>query len=64
MDAQTVGHSAMVGWRAKLGDRIAEPVARRSRFDADQVYAAVGLVFLALSLWYVVSTFVRMARRG
>jgi hypothetical protein len=39
-------------------------VARRSRFDADQVYAAVGLVFLALSLWYVVSTFVRMARRS
>jgi hypothetical protein len=54
----------MMGWRAKVGERIAEPVARRSRFDADQVYAAVGLVFLALSLWYVVSTFVRMARRS
>jgi hypothetical protein len=59
-----MGHSAMMGWRAKVGERIAEPVARRSRFDADQVYAAVGLVFLALSLWYVVSTFVRMARRS
>jgi hypothetical protein len=63
MDARTVGDSAMVGWRAKLGERIAEPVARRSRFDAGQVYAAIGMLFLALSLWYVGATFVRMARR-
>lgn len=53
----------MTGWRDAIGRRIAGPVARHSRFDAGQVYAAVGLLFLGLSLWYVGSTVARVARR-
>lgn len=64
MDVRTVGDSAMVGWRDKLGRRVADPVARRSPFDASQIYAGIGLVFLGLSLWYVGSTLARIARRS
>lgn len=63
MDVRTVGDSAMTGWRDAIGRRIAEPVARHSRFGAGQVYAALGLVFLGLSLWYVGSTLARLARQ-
>jgi hypothetical protein len=64
MDTRTVGESALVGWRAKVGDRVADAIGERTRFDADRVRVAVGLAFLALSVWYVASTLARIARRG
>ncbi len=64
MNTHTVGQSAMVGWRSKLGERIAEPVARRSPLEAQQVYTGLGLIFLGLSIWYVGSTIARVVRGG
>ena len=64
MDARTVGESALVGWREKVGGRVADAVGERTRLDADQVRVAVGLLFLALSVWYVASTAARIARRA
>lgn len=64
MDVRTVGDSAMVGWRDRIGRRLAGPVAARTGLEASQVYAGLGIVFLALSAWYVATTLGRIARRG
>ncbi len=64
MDVRLVGDSAMVGWRDRVGRRVAGPVADRTRLDASQVYAGLGWLFLGLSAWYVASTLARVARQG
>ena len=63
MDAISFGKAGLQGWRAKVADAVAEPVARRSGFDDDQVRAAVGAVFFVLSLVYVAGTVKRLASR-
>ncbi len=64
MDAVAAGKAGLQGWRAKVGDAVAGPVARRSGFDDDQVRAAVGAVFFALSMAYVVGTIRRILADG
>ena len=58
MDATKLGQAGLVGWRRKVGERIAEPVSRRTRLTYDQVTAVVGAIFLALT----VRRLFRMAR--
>ena len=58
MDANKLGQAGLVGWRRKVGERIAEPVSRRTRLTSDQLMAVVGAVFLVLEL----RRFIRMAR--
>ena len=50
MDANKLGQAGLVGWRRKVGERIAEPVSSRTRLTSDQVMAAVGVVFMFLTL--------------
>ena len=61
MDAITVGKAGLQGWRGKVADAVAAPVARRSRLSDDQVRAAVGGLFLVLSVLYVVNAVKQMA---
>jgi ADP-ribosylglycohydrolase len=61
MDAVAVGKAGLQGWRGKMADAVAEPVARRSGLTHDQVRAAVGAIFLALSVLYVVGAARRLA---
>ena len=63
MDAVSMGKAGLQGWRAKVGDAVAGPVARRSRLTDDQVRAAVGALFFVLSLIYVFGTFKRLTQR-
>ena len=63
MDRIAVGQAGLAGWRAKLADAVAQPVAQRSSVTEDQVRAAVGAAFFALSLLYVVGTVRRMTAR-
>ena len=63
MDALTFGKAGLQGWRARLADAVAEPVARHSRLDADAVRAAVGAAFFLLSVAYVVGTVKRLRSR-
>lgn len=42
------------GWRGTVADAVAAPVAKRSSLGEDQIRAAVGAVFLLLSIVYVV----------
>ncbi len=64
MDAVAAGKAGLQGWRAKVGDAVAGPVARRSGFSDDQVRAAVGGLFFVLSMAYVVGTIRRILADG
>jgi hypothetical protein len=64
MDAVSLGKAGLQGWREKVGDAVAGPVARRSRLTDDQVRAAVGALFFVLSLVYVLGTVRRLAQRS
>lgn len=54
--ATRIGSAGLQGWRLKLGDAVAEPLARRTPLDGEQIRAAVGALFFALSVIYVVKT--------
>ena len=60
MDAISFGKAGLQGWRARLADAVAEPVARRSGFGDDQVRAAIGGIFFVLSVVYVAGTVKRL----
>ena len=51
-----IGKAGLQGWREKVGDGVASPVANRTPFDEDQVRAAIGVLFFVLSVMYVVKT--------
>jgi hypothetical protein len=59
---EQLGHAGLVGWREKIAERVAPPVADRSPLSENQVRAILGAAFFALSAYYVISTCVRMAR--
>ena len=56
---EQLGHAALVGWRKRVADVTAPPVAKRGPASEDQVRAIVGGLLFALSAYYVVSTIVR-----
>lgn len=64
MDKISLGKAGLQGWRVKVADVVAQPVAQRSSLTDDQVRAALGAVFFALSLAYVVGTVKRLAARS
>ncbi len=64
MDAISFGKAGLQGWRGKLADAVADPVARNSGLTDDQVRAAVGAVFFVLSVVYVAQTLKRLAARS
>ena len=57
-----VGTAGLQGWRRKVGEAVAEPVARRTPLATDQVKAAVGALFFVLSVMYVVKTLTAASR--
>ncbi len=59
MDVTRLGETALFGWR----DKVANAVAERAPVRSDRVRAAVGAVFFALALRYVVKTIARAARQ-
>ncbi len=53
MDSKSLGLAGLRGWRSSVADAVATPVAKRSPLGRDQVRAAVGAIFLVMSLIYV-----------
>lgn len=51
-----IAHAGLQGWRAKVGDALAGPIAQRTPLRADQVRAAIGGLFFVLSVTYVAKT--------
>jgi hypothetical protein len=42
MDAKQAGQAGLVGWRGRLGRRVADGVGRRTRLDAEKIAALIG----------------------
>ena len=63
MDPVALGKLAATGWRSKVADAVAKPVSRVAPVEPDQVRAAVGATFFALSLYYVIQTSRRAAEQ-
>jgi hypothetical protein len=59
----TVGEAALTGWRGRLGRAVATPIARRTRFDVEQVEAAIGLLLLAYTVYRLGQPLIAAARR-
>jgi hypothetical protein len=55
-NATDLGQTALVGWRDKVANGVARPVAGRTSLEEEPVRAAIGALFFALSVYYVVST--------
>ena len=61
MDAVSFGQAGLQGWRVRVADAVATPVARHSGLSEEQARAAAGALFFVLSLVYVVGTIRRIA---
>ena len=57
METKRLGEHALMGWREK----VAEPIARAAPVKDETARAAIGFVFFALSLVYVLKTIAKMA---
>jgi hypothetical protein len=62
-DLTQLGQAGLQGWRKRVGDLVASPVAQRAPVSEDQVRALLGAVFFALSVSYVVKTARQVATR-
>jgi hypothetical protein len=56
LNARELGQTALVGWREKVANGIARPVSSRTGVGAEAVRATIGVLFFALSVYYVAST--------
>jgi hypothetical protein len=57
-----VGHAGLQGWREKVADGVAGPVAQRTPLEEDNVRAIIGATFLVLSVLYLVNAVRALAR--
>jgi hypothetical protein len=63
MDATKYADAGLHGWKARVGEGVADRVSNRTRLSRDQVKLVLGAAFFLLSLQYVVKTVVELARR-
>jgi hypothetical protein len=54
--ATRVGQAGLQGWREKVADGVAAPVAKRTPLDEQQIRAIVGAAFFVLAVSYVVKS--------
>jgi copper oxidase (laccase) domain-containing protein len=59
----TVGEAALTGWRGSVGRAIAKPIARRTRFEIEQIEAVLGFVLLAYTVYRLGRPLLDAARR-
>jgi hypothetical protein len=59
----TVGEAALTGWRGRVGRAVAAPIARRTRFDVEQIEAVLGLLLLAYTVYRLGRPLIDAVRR-
>lgn len=62
--AGTVAPAALDGWRGRVAQVVARPVARRTRFNESQIVSFLGLLLLAYTAVRAVKPLVAAARRA
>jgi hypothetical protein len=62
--ATELGQTGLQGWREKVADGVAKPVANRAPLEEDQVRAVIGAAFFALAVIYVAKTISAAARQS
>jgi len=62
--ATQVGQVGLQGWREKLADGIAEPVADRTGLSEEQVRALIGAAFFLLAVLYVAKAVSALAQEA
>jgi hypothetical protein len=62
--ATRAGQAGLQGWRAKVADGVAEPVANRTGLSEDQVRALIGAAFFVLAVLYVAKTLSALGREA
>jgi hypothetical protein len=60
--ATSLGQAGLQGWREKVADGIAEPVAKRAPLESEQVRAMVGAAFFVLAVVYIVKALTAATR--
>ena len=50
VDAKSLGQAGLTGWRRAAAERVAAPIAGRTRLSFDTVLAVLGAVSLVLTL--------------
>jgi hypothetical protein len=60
--ATGLGQAGLQGWRKKVADGIAEPIAERAPLEAEEVRAIVGAAFFVLAVFYVLKTLTEATR--
>ena len=58
-----IGTAGLQGWRVKAADAVAEPLAKRTPLEGDQIRAAMGALFFVLALSYVIKTVVAVKQQ-
>jgi hypothetical protein len=64
MDAKQVGQAGLVGWRGKLGRRVADGVGRKTRLDAEMIAAVIGAYLFVSRARRMVQMLRRMKAAG
>ena len=64
MDAVAAGKAGLQGWRAKVGDAVAGPVAPRAPFSDDPGRAVICRLFFLLSRVYCLGAGQRISAGG
>jgi hypothetical protein len=59
-----LGQQALPSWRGAIADRVAPTAAKRTQLSEEQIRGILGVAFLAVSSFYVVSSIVRMVRQA
>ena len=62
--ATEAGKAGLQGWREKVADTVAEPVANRTRLSEDQVRALVGATFFVLAVIYLANSIRALIRQA
>lgn len=63
VDTAKYADAGLHGWKARVGEGVAERVSSHTRLSRDQVKLVLGTAFFLLSLRYVVKTMAAIARR-
>ena len=59
-----LGQEALAGWRGTLADKVAPKASDVAPPTEEQIRAAIGALFYALSVYYVIATTIKMVKRA